>query len=153
MGIENIIKENKKIVEVEKKGIYYEYEGDKYLTLEALNEDIDIADELNTGIDVVIDNKKYYFSFETCSLPNCCGVIEFGGFGIDKGVPEKELAKILDVIAIKQGKTTIITTNGKDSSVIMEKALAISKYFTLVKSFRNNVNSGNLVKVWLSNNE
>lgn len=153
MGIESTIKKNKKVIEVKRNGFYYEYNGDKYFDLNDLKEEIDITDEASYEICIITEGSCKEFSFETCTLPNCCGVLELGSFSMDKGMPEKELVKILDVIAIKKNKTTIITTNGKDHSIIMEKALAISSYFTLVKSFKNSGVNGSLIKVWLSNNE
>lgn len=104
-------------------------------------------------MEINLNDRSYEFSFHTEPLTNCCGIIELGDFNIQKDMPVGELVKVLDSVAIQKNKTTLITTNGKDSSVIMEKALTASKYFTLVKSFRNGSNSGNTVKIWLSSNE
>ncbi len=89
----------------------------------------------------------------TNTLPYCCGIIELGELSADKGAPSKELAEILDTIVINtKGKSFIVNTNGIGVSLVFEAALAKCKYFTLVKSFKNNGN-GNIIKVWLSNNE
>lgn len=105
-------------------------------------------------VDLMIDTiDDVYFRIEDTEF--CCGLLELGEIHCSKGIPIKELASVLDraVECVSENKNTlIINTNGKDASIIFEKALAKCKYWTLVKTFKNG-NSGNTIKMWISNND
>jgi hypothetical protein len=91
--------------------------------------------------------------FEIRSTTFCCGLLELGELNCNSSVSPLELSKLLDYcVGRANGKTLMINTNGVSYSVIFEKALVKSKYFKLVKTFKNG-NSGNTVKIWISNND
>lgn len=100
-----------------------------------------------------LKNKYTDFKFNISETVYCCGISEIGELSIEGGNPLciPGLIKILDAI-ITPGHTYILSTNGKNDSLIFEKALEKCKYWTMVKSFVNK-NSRNTIKMWISNNE
>ena len=97
-------------------------------------------------------------SFNGIELPNCCGVMELGGFSVmSKKNCEfyksetdcnilNDLVKFLDIIALSN-YTIIINTIF--SLEVLEEALALSKNWKLVCE-NVNPNSGNLIKTWIN---
>lgn len=61
-----------------------------------------------------------------------------------------KLNKTLKLLAKKH--QIYVTLQLKGSSMVFEYALAKSEYWTKVKQFKNG-GSGNVIKVWLSNNK
>ncbi len=98
-------------------------------------------------------NGNKYFNFSISQLPHCCGINEIGEFSLTNGFNIKQLTEILDLLVSNSGsgKTAIINTNGRESSIMLEEALLKCKRWVLVKSFINS-NSKNTVKMWISNN-
>ena len=97
------------------------------------------------------DPKLLSFTFNR--LPHCCGIFEIGDLSIGSLFPTTELTKILDTIVNNiTNRTLILSTNGVSTSIWFEKALSECKEWTLVKQFKNS-NSGNTVKLWVSNND
>ncbi len=119
------------------------------LTLKSMLEDF--TDNLNieyyTGEDSIES-----FSCEKLEFQYCCGLNEIGDFSVDKTFPIDILSNILDgMIEYGSNSTIIATTNGKNESIVMEKAFIKCKNWQLVKTFKN-PRSGNTLKVWMSNN-
>lgn len=87
-------------------------------------------------------------------FPFCCGVTVIGEFFAAKEGTEKEITHFLDVLTSHpklKGKTLMATTASSAHCLRMAKAFAASKYWVEVKDFKN-ANSGNTVRVWISNN-
>jgi len=103
-------------------------------------------------VDVLVQISKNLnggLAFECNELPHCCGIYELGDIYCKDLMPE-HINYILDYSLATTKKTVIINTNGKAGCIPMEKALAVSKSFTLVKTFKNT--TGNTIKMWISNN-
>ncbi len=116
------------------------------------------ADEMldNNSVDIRVyinSNKSYNISFNLEDLPNCCGVKEIGAFNQISGCPTKNVTEVLDAcVSVCKGTTFIATTNNSGNNILYANAFAKCKYWTLVKEFKNS-NTGNPVKIWMSNNE
>lgn len=97
-------------------------------------------------------------------LPHCCGIIELGN--LEEYKPSKgesiEFYKQFDIFfknlfaistSNKKSKSCVNTLmiNTTDSTPNLVKFLENSDYFTCVKEFYN-ANTGNLIKMWVSNN-
>lgn len=108
----------------------------------------------NTNIQILSPNNKL-FEFLLSGFPNCCGLAVIGGFTLTKDFPAQELTTILDGFVSNphaKGKTMQITTAENSTCLRMAAALSKCKYWTAVKTFKNQ-NSGNNVTIWVSNNE
>jgi hypothetical protein len=92
-------------------------------------------------------------AFNLNSLPYCCGIFEIGDLSVTKETKTEELTKFLDLyVNNHNGTTLMINTNGRNSSIDYEKALAKCKNWILVKQFKSS-NSKNTISMWISRNE
>jgi len=144
-----------------KEGLKYSIDNTDFKDVDSLvsyiyDEYSDFEDHAHS---IVLDDSEINIS--TNLLPYCCGVVEIGELSYSfkhRLVPVfelkaiKELSNFLDKLVEYKGKTFMINTNGKNSSVMFEKALAKCKNWVLVKEFVN-FNSNNTIKMWISNNE
>lgn len=134
-----------------KKKVYEDYLNDEsYSTIEELvKENLPIGDE--TEVDVKLD-RNCKLKYMEQHLPYCCGILELGGIQI-ANPDTSELTKYFDLlVAFTKNKTLIINTNGRGSSITMEKALVKCKNWTAVKKFVNR-SSRNTITMWVSNND
>ncbi len=153
----NTIKKNKKVTPiVQSKKVFSphflttgkEITVKDYLSANSSYIDIDYAYE---------EHKEVGITFQLETLPHCCGIHEIGDLSTDinnnnKSKALKGLVEVLDTTASEYtGNTLILNTNGKANSLIFDEALAKCKYWTLVKTFKNK-NSGNTIKMWVTNN-
>jgi hypothetical protein len=112
-----------------------------------------VFDDDNIDADVIKSStgKNGFIKLEGNTLLNCCGVIELGNLKATN-VDNVHINHILNnILSVSGGRTVIINTNGKQDNVLYEKALAVNKNFTLVKTFVN-PSSKNTIKMWVSNN-
>lgn len=116
----------------------------------------DYDDDFNLKIDISINSNtrvkpSVKMNFQKQAF--CCGIYELGSLIISPSFPNNELTKILDSISNSiRGRTLLLNTNGREASIAFEKALSNCKEWTLVKAFKNS-NSGNTIKMWVSNND
>lgn len=97
--------------------------------------------------------KPFFISFDLGELPFCCGVVEIGALVVSDDHLDILEDFLKHLSNNKRGRTFIINTNGKDDARLYEEALEkCTDEWTLVKSFKNS-SSGNIVKMWISNNE
>ncbi len=121
-----------------------EYSGSEIENLNLTIEDEEVVEVSLNGLNVGFDIKTTTY---------CCGLLELGELSCDLQIAPIELTKLLDYCVQRvNGKTLMINTNGVGYSKVFEQALAKCKYFKLVKTFIND-NSGNTVKIWISNND
>lgn len=131
--------------------------NENYKTLKDLLEvyDFDCIDNnlINiTKYGSLVGSKNGILRFNIEDIPGCCAIQEIKDIKCDN-FDIKDTTAILDYIgSIKKGITFMINTNGIRDCVPFEQALSKCKYFTLVKTFKN-ANTGNIIKIWLSNQE
>lgn len=119
--------------------------------------------------------KTLGINFSSDQLIHCCGIYEFGSIHItyptsspnnkQKSLYNKELIPHIKTL-FKQlfaeedvqndNRTTklsfmINTSSGSKDTLVVEEALKDEELFTCVKTFKN-YNSGNTIKMWVSNN-
>lgn len=125
------------------------YKGNNLISLK---NEIDIDPEHIKLTYVDIDG-KHDIAFEMSELPFCCGVLEIGELTISKTFPLIAFKQIMsEIITAINNKTVIINTNGKNDCIFWENHLDnCDELFTLVKTFKNT--SGNIIKIWMSNNQ
>ena len=101
-------------------------------------------------VELKIDSKV--FNFTVSGIPYCCGISEFGELSASRALNIDKASDVIDcIIERHKGHTFMVNTNGNASSRIWDAILTKSKYFNCVKAFKN-ANSGNTIKVWISNN-
>lgn len=96
--------------------------------------------------------------------PLCCGIMNVGVLTSRRPSKSttatftKYITECLTRLASSQFEpknksciTVMITTNGRGDNILWEEMLSKCKAFTLVKEAKN-INSGNTIKIWLSNN-
>lgn len=115
-----------------------------------------IEDNGDTRFDIKIklsENKIANINFNLVEHEFCCGVIDIGNLNSTGNTPIKELTKILDNFASNnKGKTYTAYTSTSESNKRYALAFAGCAYWTLVKTWKNS-NTGNEIKMWVSNND
>lgn len=152
------IKTNTKAAEI--KDTYPKFRGNTSYNEFSSNLKATISDELD-NIDIEADTFALHIkpsansgsrelSFDCRNLGNCCGVTELGSLRGTE-VPVDVIKNVFDEIAsTNKGRTFIVNTTANQK--VFNQALSRCEYFTLVKSFKN-ANTGNMINIWLSNNE
>lgn len=94
-------------------------------------------------------NRRTIFNCEIIQLPHCCGIFELGAICFNTF---KDEIKFFNGLAIcKTGKTLMINTINTGQSARLAEVLVKCTNWTLVKTFKNS-GSGNIIKIWMSNN-
>lgn len=148
------IKKNKKVVtkkvEAVKPFKYYDEDLETgFHTAEQAAAGFILKDMENEEVVMLINNK--FLQFEVFRMPACCGITELGSLGAHKDINTKDAANFIDALVTK-GHTIIVNTNGVVDSLRWDSILTKCKYFEIVKRFQN-LNSKNMINVWMSNND
>lgn len=95
-------------------------------------------------------NNWFNIDFSTEDTPFCCAVLEIGQIDFSKTTSTEVLDQLFNSILTSQNGRTMLINTIKDLKHL-EEYLSKSELFTLVKTFKN-PNTGNTIKMWVSNN-
>ncbi len=117
-----------------------------------VTEMIEYLIQKETSLNIYYKNSqnKYNINFDFIPLEYCYGIYEFGNLSSTK-IPQNAFNMIMRAFLSLKGITFMVNTNGIKQSLDWERLLTASKMFTPVKKFCN-MNSGNPVTIWISNN-
>jgi hypothetical protein len=111
------------------------------------------GDDEMDGTYITRTGQEYHLYGTLSTLPHCCGIREVGDLSISKDFPQKLFNEFMKAFtSYYKGTTFIINTNNKNDSIIFERLLAKCPYFVDIKRFINKT-SGNIITLWVSNNE
>lgn len=146
----------------------YTINGYQGLTVQEILENDEFDAEFSSSDQLVFKQVKgLQLSFDVGELNHCCGALLLGSFSI-ACIPDSHKKKIwaelqpemielfngLPQLLSNKGLTlTCTTTSEKDSpSKLVGHVLEKCSFWTAVKTWKNK-NSGNLITLWVSNNE
>ncbi len=123
---------------------------------EVMKDEIENNEGEGLGINVRLSAGSPRVSLHFSEQENqfCCGIRDLGELSISSNFPIPTATKILDsfIKNSHKGYTFTMSTNGIGQNKTFELALAKCEYWTKIKTFKN-ANSGNMVTLWVSNNE